>query len=148
MTFYGLADDAVGDAMRLVHAIRGDDQAVVLRALNRDPDEMRALAVVLASMVHPRNARPNKRLLAHWRQPPATVPDPHEPNLAPHGTHSAYNRHRKRGEEPCDLCREGERVYNTRASAERRASREQPEPAPERAERRPVRVGGVIRWVA
>lgn len=31
--------------------------------------------------------------------------------LAPHGTHAAFNRHKKRGEEPCPLCRVGERRY-------------------------------------
>lgn len=33
------------------------------------------------------------------------------PALKPCGTHAAYARHRARGEEPCQPCREAERSY-------------------------------------
>lgn len=31
--------------------------------------------------------------------------------LLPHGTHAAFNRHKKRGETPCATCIAGERAY-------------------------------------
>lgn len=33
--------------------------------------------------------------------------------LRPHGTHAAFARHKKRGEEPCLACVRAERIYNT-----------------------------------
>lgn len=40
--------------------------------------------------------------------------------LEPHGTHAAFDRHRKRGEDPCARCRVGERAYNTNRKRRRR----------------------------
>lgn len=43
--------------------------------------------------------------------------------LKPHGTHAAFNRHRLRGDEPCDMCWMGERQYQRNRSRERRQGR-------------------------
>ena len=47
----------------------------------------------------------------------------HPRPLAPisHGTESGYTLHRRRGEEPCDLCRDGHRDYKRAWEALRRA---------------------------
>lgn len=41
--------------------------------------------------------------------------------LAPHGTHAAFVRHRSHGEEPCDDCRLAERVYQRQRKRSLRA---------------------------
>ena len=46
-------------------------------------------------------------------------------NLQPCGTWAAYKRHLRKGEEPCDDCREAARVQQRERSAARRAAREQ-----------------------
>lgn len=38
----------------------------------------------------------------------------------PHGTHAAFNRHRKRGDKPCRQCRDGERAYQAERHNQRR----------------------------
>lgn len=43
----------------------------------------------------------------------ATVAAPRPPALRPHGTHAAFNRHRKAGTAPCAACVTAERAYNT-----------------------------------
>lgn len=40
----------------------------------------------------------------------------------PCGTHSAYNRHRGRGESPCADCRAGEAAYQARRKRQRRTA--------------------------
>lgn len=41
--------------------------------------------------------------------------------LLPCGTHAAFNRHKTAGQEPCEPCRIGERVYQRNRARERRA---------------------------
>lgn len=45
-------------------------------------------------------------------------------NLQPCGTWAAYKRHLRKGEDPCDDCREAARVQQRERSAARRAARE------------------------
>ena len=40
--------------------------------------------------------------------------------MKPCGSYAAFKRHIRRGEEPCGLCREAKRVYNTRVTVARR----------------------------
>ena len=46
--------------------------------------------------------------------------------LKPCGTRSAYDRHRRRGEKPCDACVEANRLTFREASAKRRRAMELP----------------------
>jgi len=58
------------------------------------------------------------RGLALTYEVPLAAPGPQEP--LPCGTHAAYNRHRKRGEDPCEACVVAERDYQrTRKRASR-----------------------------
>lgn len=55
--------------------------------------------------------------------PPLAVETPvHYPTRGsmPHGTHAAFNLHRRDGEEPCDPCVYGERIYQRHAKRRRR----------------------------
>ncbi len=46
-----------------------------------------------------------------------------------HGDHSGFNAHKKRGEDPCDDCIEGERTFQRERSRARRAARKPQAPA-------------------
>lgn len=46
-------------------------------------------------------------------------------SLRPHGTHAAFTRHRNNGETPCELCVEGERLYQRQRKRVRRLARPQ-----------------------
>ena len=50
---------------------------------------------------------------------PARLAEPATP--APHGTHAAFTRHRYHGEQPCEVCVVGERVYQRERARRRRA---------------------------
>lgn len=95
--------DAVtrGDVDAAQHALDRADTfglCVVLAAMN-DPD--RPLSVIRSRL--PRLLRaldsPSRRRAA---------------GLKPCGTHAAHNRHKNRGEEPCEACKQGEREYQAR----------------------------------
>lgn len=43
--------------------------------------------------------------------------------LEPHGSHAAYDRHKRRGQTPCPDCRLGERIYNTERKRRNRLAR-------------------------
>ena len=45
-------------------------------------------------------------------------------DLRPHGTTAAYKRHYRRGEQPCEACRQAQSRYNERRNAKRAAQRE------------------------
>jgi hypothetical protein len=101
-------------------AVRYGNRRDLARLLHRQ--DLVALTVVLAGMVDP--DRTPSELLA-WTEPPQDEPDPpgsqakkHSPHLykpadglAPCGTHSAYVRHKKRGEQIDHACQEAERAY-------------------------------------
>lgn len=129
-----LPTEAIGLACQLtaaVHEFGPDDVGRILGGLTRT--QLNALAVTLAAMV-PIEHSPGE-LLA-WndakfsRDSPSAraarglqvVPaSPATRTLAPHGTHAAFNRHRKRQEEPCDACWLGERRYQRDRGRERRS---------------------------
>lgn len=128
---------ALQRAVLLVGAVHDEGPREVAMLLNRlDRSELTALAVVLAALV-PADYTPAE-LLAwndHQYARPSTRPGPDvQPPLfpvvaangqllKPHGTHAAFNRHKKRGEEVCEPCVFGERDYQrdrkrtTRAAA-------------------------------
>lgn len=43
--------------------------------------------------------------------------------IAPHGTHTVYNRHKAAGEDPCDACRDAEQHYQAKRYLDGRASK-------------------------
>ena len=45
-------------------------------------------------------------------------------DFRPHGTTAAYKRHYRRGEQPCEACRQAQSRYNERRNAKRAAQRE------------------------
>lgn len=106
--------DAIPGAMRLVMAVHDYDLPAAWDLLT-DAD-LPALAVALAAMVNP-DARPSQ--LLGWTRCPATPAR----QLMPCGTHAAYVRHKKRGEEADPRCLHAEREYQrdrkrrTRAAA-------------------------------
>jgi hypothetical protein len=85
-------------AQRLREAVASGDEATVARILAR-PDLPRIAVEV---------ARIGAAVEGRKRHPERWKPD-HE--LKPHGTHAAFNRHKKRGETPCLECVEGERAH-------------------------------------
>jgi hypothetical protein len=106
-----LAWDAVELAPEVICAVRDCDRPTISRLLDPlDRQQLYALVVVLAAAFDPDNTR--FRTAVAWADPDPA--DPH-PNGAvatqPCGTHAAFIRHKKRGEEPDRHCVEGERVY-------------------------------------
>lgn len=95
-----------------VHDYGPPEVAALIR--HQSASELRALAVVLAAMV-PADASP-RELLA-WND---DSPTDEGPRLRPHGTHAAFNGHRKRGEQPCEFCVVGERTYQRHRARRRR----------------------------
>lgn len=123
---------AVGRAARLAGAVHEggpDDVAAVLCPLNRP--ELLELAVALAAMV-PTDYSPGDLLAWNDRryadveaqfQSPLVLVESAKGNrraLQPHGTHAAFNRHRKRGESPCVGCWQGERDFQRERARRRR----------------------------
>jgi hypothetical protein len=108
-----LPPDALARAALLVGAVHDHGPAEVDQILRRcTHHDLLALSVTLAALVPCEYSV--SELLAwndcQWERPPLdVVPDPKE--LQPHGTHAAFNRHRKAGDEPCDPCWCGERRY-------------------------------------
>jgi hypothetical protein len=97
-------------ALELADAVARNDRGDVQCAIDRaDP---RALCLVLAAMVDDeRSIRGLLRdvpQLLRWMDSPRVRP---RKPLQPCGTHAAFSRHRARGEEPDELCREAERAY-------------------------------------
>jgi hypothetical protein len=113
------ATQAIDLALELADAVkrnhRGDAQCVLDRA------DTAALCLVLAAMVD--DDRSVKQLLRdvggllRWLHRPRIL---RERPLRPCGTHAAWERHKRRGEEPCLPCAEAERAYQRARSRDRR----------------------------
>lgn len=115
---------AIGRAMRLAASVHDEgppEVAALLRPLDRAA--LLELAVTLAAMVpvdyspaellawnDHRYANPRPAASAGEQAPLFPVVDV-TGGLKPHGTHAAFNRHKKRGENPCDECTFGESQY-------------------------------------
>ncbi len=96
-------------ALEMVDAVRCLDRRRVQRLF--DLADLPAMVVMLAAMVD--DQTPVADLLtwtADIRTPASLRRDP-STWLLPCGTHSAFNRHRLRGETACETCQEGERAY-------------------------------------
>lgn len=116
---------ALRTALQLVASVHDYDHIAVTEALNQaGRHELYAMCVSLAAMVDP--DQHIRDLLAWNDDAPNTPPAPAEAArfnpriLSPHGTHSAYARHKKRGEQPCAECIEGERTYQRLRQRRRR----------------------------
>lgn len=103
--------DAVGRALDLIDAVQGDDGKAVDAALATK--DLHVVALVLAQLAD--DGRPvgdlyerTARLVRLSRDTAFRDPD----DLMPCGTHSAYNRHLARNEQPCAECKAAERVYS------------------------------------
>lgn len=107
--------------------------AAIVRPLTRQ--DLAEVAVCLAAMV-PVDQTPTQLLAWNDEPDPAialaagTVED--ATGLEPCGTHAAFNRHKLRGEQPCDACVVGERRYQARRPPRRRTT-----PPPSREEAMP-----------
>ncbi|GIE46187.1 hypothetical protein [Actinoplanes lobatus] len=121
-------------ALELSHRVREDDPEANGRWLAKrlpEPGDWFRLAFVLAAAL-PQD-RPWRELtgwaadLTEWTGPRPEPPD-ESPALQPCGTRAAYRRHRRRGEDTCQPCRDaaarykrGERCTNTMQDARRPA---------------------------
>lgn len=108
---------ALYTAQLLIGAVRDNNATAVARLITRLPArDLQALAVTLAALVpYDQSIR---ELLA-WNDDLRT-PDGRQ--LQPHGTHAAYTRHKKRGEQPCDDCMVGERNFQRARARNRRGT--------------------------
>lgn len=112
---------SVQRAQLLVGAVRDRDPDTVQELLEHGGTaDLYALAVTLAAMV-PDDLTPAE-LLA-WNDEQRYVFTPAPRGLAPHGTHSAFNRHRSDGSYPCSKCWDAERTYQRNRGRRRRAVR-------------------------
>ena len=85
----------------LIEAVaKGDERAAAALLLTTSRRELLDLVVHCARLAHETQQRRTE--------------------LAPHGTHAAFNRHRNAGEEPCQPCRDGEREYQRIRGQQRR----------------------------
>lgn len=125
-----LPQDSVTRALALIGAVHEHGPNDVAATLDRTSyRDLLELAVTLAAMVPDDYSA--AELLA-WNdsryEPPEQAEGqrqlfPATRQLLPHGTHSAFNRHRTAGEEPCQACWHGERDYQ-RARARRRRAKD------------------------
>lgn len=121
MTADAYADRLAAVAVELVQRVRDDDPQDNGRWLAGelpDPADQFALCFVLAAAV------PDERPWAHltaWARLPrgGRTLGPNE--LAPCGTRAAYRRHLAHGEDPCDDCKDGNRVEERERGRARRA---------------------------
>jgi hypothetical protein len=117
-------DVTMPTALQLVDAVHRADRLDIARIV-ADAD-LPALAVVLAAMVD--EDKPVSELLAWARdlrvRPAGARKGSKAPRLLqPCGTHAAYTRHRSRGEEPCEACVIGERLYQRNRPGKRAGAR-------------------------
>ncbi len=122
-------DDALlALGLQIAARLRDEDRADVRDSLNQLRESaLRDLVICLAACVDV--DQPPSVLLA-WAG--GTVPKPtrmRKPSngteLRPCGTVAAYYRHRRRGEDPCPVCKEGMRPMWRRLSANRTARKRQ-----------------------
>lgn len=104
---------------------------MLLNPLGRN--DLNAMLVALAAMV-PADYSPAELLAwndAKYLRPCDTPSAQSQPplfpavdaagrELKPHGTHAAFNRHKKRGEAPCDVCVLGEARFQAGRQQQRR----------------------------
>lgn len=113
------ATQAIDLALELADAVkrnhRGDVQCVLDRA------DTAALCLVLAAMIDDersvRGLLQDVPKLLRWLNRPRLL---RERPLRPCGTHAAWERHKRRGEEPCPACTEAERAYQRARTRDRR----------------------------
>jgi hypothetical protein len=97
-------------AVELVDAVHRQDPADTQSALDRA--DLTAVALVLAGMVD--EDRSVRSLLRDLPRLVEAVDGPRRRRqrpLLPHGTHAAFERHRRAGEPPCTPCITAERGY-------------------------------------
>ncbi len=122
------ADTAVADGLELVGLVRDYTADVIGDYLaRRDREQLEALIVALAAMV-PDDVSVDT-LLA-WIRPKPKQPPGITRQLRPHGTHAAFNLHRKHSEEPCAACWTGERLYQRDAKRRQVTRRANPTTEP------------------
>jgi hypothetical protein len=113
-------EQAIDAGLELVRVVREEGRdAITAWVRKRTRYDLEALTVTLAAMV------PEDRSVADllaWCSPDVQRAERErqlrilrlaqkQREVKPHGTHPAFNRHKSRGEEPCDLCIAGERLY-------------------------------------
>jgi hypothetical protein len=114
-----LADRLAEIAVELAVRVRDDDPEANgrwLRTQLPNPADWFRLAFTLAAAV------PDDRTwseLTAWTGQPLT-PVPERPALQPCGTRAAYRRHRNRGEQPCQPCRDAAALYKRTARLDHR----------------------------
>ena len=132
------ADHAVIQGLELVGLVRdyGLD-TIEPWVRRRERTDLEAIVIALASMV-PDDKTPNE--LLGWLDPDRASRNaktrarearrkaaviragaPIDRVFQPCGTHAAFNRHKSRSEEPCDVCKAGERIFQRIRARERRA---------------------------
>ncbi|MEV0996918.1 hypothetical protein [Nonomuraea sp. NPDC050202] len=93
-------------ACELACTVRDDGPAAAAALLaTLTPEDRATLPIVMAAMI-PVELPPAVLLAWHTGTPT------NRQGLQPCGTHAAYNRHKDRGEEPCDACVIGEQIYH------------------------------------
>lgn len=100
-------------AVELTDAVTRGDVDAAQHALDRA--DLPGLCVVLAAMNDP--DRPLSVIRSRLPRLLLALDSPSRrraAGLKPCGTHAAYNRHKSRGEEPCEACKRGEREYQSR----------------------------------
>lgn len=130
-------DPAVTHALELVGIIRDYGPDMISDYLRREEKRLNRIVVALAAMVPDdktaaellawidpeqmkRNARTRAREERRRRAAErAGAPVP-KPTPLPCGSHAAFNRHKAKGEQPCELCQAGERIYQAAANRRRR----------------------------
>ncbi len=120
-----IADQLAEVALDLAVRIRDEDPAANarwLRARLPNPDDWFQLAFVLAAAIP--DDRPWHELTAWVGEPPKPATDMHDrldrPALRPCGTRAAYRRHRRRGEEPCQPCKDAAAEYRRDSNLKQR----------------------------
>jgi hypothetical protein len=122
---------ALDRALELVVIVRDygrDEITTWLRRRSRL--DLEGIAVALAALV-PEDSTP--RDLLAWMDEPPRVREPYRPlpaeprpprELAPCGTRAAHERHKIRGEKPCDACNEAQRAYHAARYIDSRQAQE------------------------
>ena len=117
---------AIAAAQLLVGAVHEEGPAEVAALLTPlDRQALYGLAVTLAAMV-PADYTPGELLAwndVHELRHPGNKLACEGRTIQPCGTHAAFNRHRAKGEQPCDECWVGERRYQREKKERQRRER-------------------------